>query len=444
MALEKNKFGKKFNWGVSVAAYQIEGAHNIDGKGPSIWDTFTNTKGNTFQNENANHTTNFYYLYEHDLQIIKHLGIPNFRFSISWSRIFPDGTGRVNKAGVDYYNKLINRCLELEITPWVTLYHWDLPQALENKGGWTNREILNWFGDYVTFCVNTFGDRVKNWFILNEPMVFTGAGYFLGLHAPGKKGLTNFIPAMHHTALAQALGGKIIKSLKPKLNVGTSFSCSHIDPATDSEEDKLAAKRVDAILNRLFLEPSLGLGYPIAEVRMLRKVYDYMHANDYADLKFDFDFIGIQNYTREIVTHSYLTPFLQAKLVKAADRGVHHTQMGWEVHPQAINKLLHKFNAYEGVKKIIVSENGAAFPDVVSNNRVHDKHRVEYLQSHIKQVLKAKKQGVKVKGYFVWTLTDNFEWAEGYHPKFGLVHVNFETQQRIIKDSGLWYKNFLS
>jgi len=441
--MDKLAFGEDFAWGVSTAAYQIEGAHNQYGKGESIWDQFVNKKGKILNNDKGTVSCDFYNRFEGDLALMRAMNIPNFRFSISWSRIFPDGTNYPNQTGIDFYNRLIDQCLELNIQPWITLYHWDLPLALEKLGGWTNRDIIFWFGQYVSFCVSTFGDRVKNWMVLNEPMVFTGAGYFLGVHAPGKKGLSNFLAATHHAALCQAEGGRIIKSLRNDLSVGTTFSCSYIQPSSDKEKDIQAAKRMDTLLNRTFIEPLLGLGYPDKDLKTLRRIENYMKADDENKLKFDMDFIGIQNYTQEIVSHSYFTPFLKAKIIKADKRNVERTVMNWEVYPESIYQMLKKFSSYNGVKKIIVTENGAAFKDEVINGEVHDTRRKEYLQKYIAEVLRAKQEGINVQGYFVWSFTDNFEWAEGFLPRFGLVYINYETQKRIIKDSGKWYKSFL-
>lgn len=440
--LTKHNFGNNFKWGTAVSAYQIEGAHDHHDKGPSIWDIFSSKKKNIISGHNGNIACNFYHSFSEDLCLMKSMNIKNFRFSISWPRLMPDGI-HINPQGVSFYSKLIDTCLELGIEPWVTIYHWDLPHELEKKRGWTNREILNWFSNYVQLCAKYFGDRVKYWIVLNEPMVFTGAGYFLGIHAPGRKGLKNFIPAMHHTALCQAEGGRILKDMLPSCEVGTTFSCSHIDPLSLKEKDVKAAARIDALLNRLFIEPSLGLGYPLEELKALKGVEKYFFSNDETKLKFDFDFIGIQNYTREIVKYSMFTPYLQASIVTAIQRNVKVTTTKWEVYPPGIYHLLKKFNAYPGVKKIIITENGAAFPDRLENGEINDQQRLTYLQDYITQVHKAKSEGVKVEGYFVWSFMDNFEWAEGYHPRFGLVYVDFDTQERRVKRSGQWYSEFL-
>jgi beta-glucosidase len=374
---------------------------------------------------------------------MQYLGIKNFRFSLAWSRLFPGGVGKPSEQGVDFYDRLIDFCLELNIRPWVTLYHWDLPQALEDRGGWTNRDMLDWFEHYVQFCVQKFSDRVKDWMVLNEPVVFTGAGYFLGLHAPGKKGLGNFLPAMHHAVLCQALGGGIIKSWNRFLQVGTTFSCSHIDPVDQSKLSLEAAGRVDALMNRLFIEPLLGLGYPLEDLKILQQVEKYMRPGDVKAMQFDMDFIGLQNYTREVVQHSSVMPYMNARLVKASQRPVERTQMDWEIYPLGIYKVLKRFNSYKEIKKIIITENGAAFDDKVIKGRVEDDNRIRFFQKYLEQVLRAKREGVKVEGYFAWSFTDNFEWAEGYRPRFGLVYIDYPTQKRIVKASGFWWKEFL-
>jgi beta-glucosidase len=439
----KDLFGDDFAWGVSAAALQTEGSCSADGKGVSIWDTFSAQKGKILNGDKPTYACEFYEHYERDIDLVKELNIPNFRFSIAWTRILPNGEGEVNQAGIDHYHKVIDYCLQQGIEPWITIYHWDLPQALEVKGGWTNRNIVDWFKAFVTVCIENFGSKVKNWIVMNEPAVFTGAGYFLGIHAPGRRGLRNFLPAVHHAVLSIVAGAKIIRNLLPDANIGTTFSCSHIEPYSDKPRDIEAAKRADVLINRLYIEPILGLGYPTNEIKALKGIYKYHLPGDEDNLSFDFDYIGIQNYTREIVKYSFFTPYIGASLVKAENRNVELTAMKWEVYPPAIYNILKKYDAYPQIKKILLTENGAAFPDEVVNGQVNDVKRITYLQTHLQQVLKAKQEGCKVSGYFVWTLTDNFEWAEGYHPRFGLIYVNFDTQQRIIKGSGRWYADFL-
>ncbi len=441
--LRPHDFGSDFVWGVSTAAYQIEGAHDIYDKGASIWDRFVSKKGTIFQGQDGRISCDFYHRYKEDILLMKAMNISHFRFSLSWARIFPDGIGKVSEEGIAFYNRVIDFCLECAITPWITLYHWDLPQVLEEKGGWTNRDILGWFETYIKLCAERFGDRVKQWIVLNEPMVFTGAGYFLGVHAPGRKGLKNFLPAVHHAVLCQALGGRILRKTIPEASIGSTFSCSQITPFSDRSKDIRAAQKADALLNRLFIEPSLGMGYPTESVPILKRIEKYQKPEDLENSSFDFDFIGIQNYTREVVRHSYTVPYLRAKIVKATRRKVKTTLMDWEVYPPSIYAMIAKFNAYTGIKKILVTENGASFEDQVRNGEIADRARTEYLQAHLEQIHKAQNDGLKVSGYFVWTLTDNFEWAEGYRPRFGLVHVEFTSQKRTLKASGKWYGYFL-
>jgi beta-glucosidase len=441
--LHKQLFGDHFIWGVSTAAFQMEGAANLDGKGVSIWDAFTKKKGKILNGDNADVACDFYHRYKEDIDLIHQLNIPNFRFSISWTRVLPNGDGEVNPMGILFYNNVINYCIEKGIEPWITIYHWDLPQIFEDKGGWTNRQIVNWFSYFVEVCARNFGDRVKNWMVINEPAVFTGAGYFFGIHAPGRIGIKSYLQAVHHAVLSMVAGAKKLRAMVPDAKIGTTFSCSHIEPYSNKTRDINAAKRADAFINRLFIEPILGLGYPVQEVPVLKGIEKIKQPGDDENMRFDFDFIGLQNYTREIVKCSYFTPYVFAKLVKAENRNVELTTMRWEVYPPAIYEVIKKFNAYGNIKEIYITENGSAFEDSLNNGMVDDQKRLKFLKDNLQQVLKAKTEGYKVNGYFVWTLTDNFEWAEGYQARFGLVYIDFKTQQRVIKSSGKWYAEFL-
>jgi beta-glucosidase len=443
MGFCKNDFGTEFRWGVASSAYQVEGAHDKDGKGKSVWDVFANSRGKIYRDQNGNNACDFFHRYTADLELMNRMNIRNYRFSLAWSRIMPSGTKPVNKAGIDFYNRVTDKCLELGIEPWITLYHWDLPYELEKKGGWTNRDIIGWFGEYAECCAKHFGDRVKHWMILNEPIVYTGAGYFLGQHAPGRKGLNSFLASIHHAAMCQAEGGRRLRSLQPGAKIGTTFSCSLIEPAGNDERDIRAALRVDALTNRLFVEPLAGLGYPVSDLKFLRRLEPFIKDGDEAALAFNMDFIGIQNYTREIVKRSVFMPLIRAKIIKASKRNVELTEMNWEVYPASIYHMLIRFSRYRAFKEIFVTENGAAFPDQVIDGRVKDDQRKAFLEQCIGQVLKAKKEGVNVNGYFAWCFTDNFEWAEGYRPRFGLVYIDFESQERIVKESGAWYSKFL-
>jgi len=446
---DRHAFGPDFTWGTATAAYQIEGAVDRDGRTPSVWDIFSKQKGKIKTGETADFACEFYDRYESDLLLHKELGFNAFRFSLSWSRILPDGVGpqsggRINEAGIAFYDRLIDHCLSLGITPWITLYHWDLPHALEQKGGWPNRQIVDWFAEFTNICTLAFGHKVKHWIILNEPLAFSVLGYFTGQHAPGRRSFRNLLPAIHHTALVQAEGGRIVRQNVPDALVGTTFSCSPIDPFTP--RDQAAATRVDALLNRLFIEPALGMGYPTRELPFLSGIAKKVaKPGDMERLAFDFDFIGIQHYFRAVVEQSYFMPYLWAKDVSPLRRNVQTiTEMGWEVNPETMYRIIHQFGQYEGVKQIYITESGAAFYDTVQQGMVHDPARVSYHQDYLKSTLRAKQEGFPVAGYFVWTFLDNFEWAEGYRPRFGLVYVDFRTQKRIIKSSGRWFQQFLN
>ncbi len=446
----KADFGADFVWGTATAAYQIEGAVDRDGRTPTIWDTFSHQKGKIKTGEHADCACEFYDRFEEDLHLHKALGLSAFRFSLAWTRILPDGVGpawggRINEAGLRFYDRLIDHCLALELTPWITLYHWDLPQVLENKGGWVNRQIVTWFGDFVDVCTKAFGHKVKHWIILNEPLAFSVLGYFTGQHAPGRRGFWNLLPAIHHTALAQAEGGRITRQNVLNALVGTTFSCSPVQPFTSAARDIAAAARVDALLNRLFLEPALGMGYPTQELTFLSRIAKKVaKGNDMERLAFQFDFVGIQHYFRAVVEHSLLLPALWARQISPLQRQIATiTEMGWEVYPESMYQIIRQFSEYPNIPRLYISESGAAFYDTVQQGGVHDPARVAYHEQYLAQVLQAKQAGMPVDGYFVWTFLDNFEWAEGYRPRFGLVYVDFRTQQRIVKTSGRWFQALL-
>ncbi len=436
----KSDFGDDFYWGVATSAYQIEGAVDIEGKGESIWDRFTSRQSHVKDGSNGKEAVDFYHRYESDLRLLKKLNFENFRFSFSWSRILPDGTGKINEKGIDFYNRVIDTCLNLDITPWATLYHWDLPQKLEDKGGWTNRDILGWFSEYTDLCTRKFGDRVRHWMVLNEPAGFTALGYLSGMHAPNHMGISKFLASVHYACLCQAEGGRIIRQNLKDSHIGTTFSCSYTEPYKLNENHHLAAKRLDVVLNRLFIEPSLGMGYPYQELPFLKKIEKYIQPGDSEKLKYEFDFIGIQNYFR-IISRPSLIPYIWANRVKPeADSEL--TEMGWEVAPEGMYKIIKQFAKYP-VKEIIVTENGAAFHDQLITGRVHDQQRIDFYKRYLQSILRAKNEGANVKGYFAWTFIDNFEWSEGYRPRFGLVYNDFKTQERTVKDSGYWFRDFL-
>ena len=444
--LYRADFGADFVWGTATAAFQIEGATNTDGRGASVWDTFSLKRGAIKTGDNALIACDFYNRYVADIALNKAMGFTAFRFSISWSRVLPQGTGRVNEAGLAFYDRVIDECIRQGQTPWITLFHWDLPQALEDRGGWTNWGVLDWFAGYVTLIVKAFGHKVKHWFVLNEPSAFTILGYLVGMHAPGRRSFMSIPAVIHHAALAQADGGRIIREHVPGAIIGTTFSCSPVEPISPLKRDVQAAQRANALLNRLFIEPALGLGYPVQELPFLKLIDKrFARPGDRERLAFNFDLIGLQHYFRVVVEHSVLVPYLWARDVSPNRRSVEAvTEMGWEVHPASMLQILRQFSLYDGSHKLVVAESGAAFYDRVEEGQVVDTARMAYHVQCLQQVRQAKAEGIDLAGYFVWTLLDNFEWAEGYRPRFGLVHVDHRTQQRIIKQSGHWFRQFLA
>jgi beta-glucosidase len=440
---KRSDFGKDFVWGTASAAYQIEGGWNEDGKGESIWDHFVHHTHKIKTRETADVADDFYHRYASDIELMHKMHIPASRFSIGWSRVIPQGTGQVNQKGIDFYNRVIDKCLKENVEPYVTCYHWDLPQALQEKGGWANRDVIKWFEDYVEVCAKNFGDRVKNWMVFNEPMAFTALGYLVGIHAPGKFGYRSFFSAVHHTVMSHGAAGRVLRNLVKNGNIGTTFSCGVVDAWKDKAINKKAAVRADVLINRLFIEPVLGMGYAIKDLPALKHVEKYMKPEDEKMMAFDFDFIGVQNYSREVVKYLGLVPMLHAINIPSKKLGHPVTEMGWEVYPEGIYLIIKQFAAYKGVKKIMVTENGVAFKDEVVNGEIHDPQRIQFLKDYLRNVLKAKREGINVGGYFIWSFTDNFEWAEGYRPKFGIVGVDFKTEQRIVKDSGKWFSEFL-
>ena len=442
--MKASDFGVDFEWGVATAAAQIEGAALEFGKGQSIWDVFSNRSGKIKKGHKLDLACDFYHRYKEDIALVKLMGFQVFRFSIAWSRILPRGRGAVNQHGITFYHNVIDACLMNGIIPYITIYHWDLPQGLEDEGGWTSFSINAAFNAFVNICALEYGDKVKNWIVLNEPFGFTSLGYMLGIHAPGKTGLSNFFPAVLHTALAQAEGGKILRSEVSNANIGTTYSCSEILPYTQSENDILAAKRVDCLMNRLFVEPAQGLGFPTSDWDLLEKFqmeYGTWRLND--RMRFDFDFVGLQNYFPLTVKYNAFIPVIQAWEVKAKSRKKPHTAMGWEINADSFYNIIKQFGAYPNIKNIMITENGAAYHDKFTNGKILDEERIAYFNLYLGALLKAKNDGVNITGYMAWTLLDNFEWAEGFTTRFGLVYNDFKTQKRTIKNSGYWWQEFL-
>lgn len=450
--MNRSDFGHEFRWGVATSALQIEGGVNEDGRGPSIWDTFAHTRRGLLRRsspirngDNADIACDHYHLFREDVDLLASLNLDAYRFSISWPRVLPTGTGTVNPRGIAFYHRLLDALAERGITPFVTLYHWDLPQALEERGGWTNREIVGWFAEFARTCVREFGDRVRHWILLNEGITFTGLGHFFGTHAPGRRRLRNFFPAVHHCLLAQAEAGRAIKEIRPEAEVGTSIAVAVAHPLSDSERDRAAARRVSALC-RAFVDPAVGRGYPVDDLPLLGRIdLRVAEPGDMERIRFPLDFLGINHYFRVVVRHNALVPHLRFSRANRADGEAELTANGWEVHPPGMYEALQEFGAYPEIPAIYVTENGAAYADDVGpDGRVNDRDRTDYLRRYLAEVLRARRDGIDVRGYFVWSLLDCFEWDCGYDHRFGLVHVDRATRERTLKASGRWYRDFLA
>lgn len=436
--MELRELGEDFVWGVATASYQIEGSVDADGKGPSIWDTFTHRPGTIADGTTGDEATDSYRRYPEDIDLAASMGFDAYRFSLSWPRIQPDGR-RLNQKGLDHYRRVIESCLAAGVEPWVTLYHWDLPQALEDEGGWANRDIVQIFADYVGVVGEALGDLVTHWMIFNEALSFTMLGYMLGEHAPGRRGLGGFLPAVHHSNLATAAGAQSLRAVSPGAVVGTT---AYLTAALgDGPGPRLAARAqraANALLNRTFLEPGLGMGYPQKDAPLLRMMHRYIREGDLEACEVDLDFLGVQYYTRLRAPFRPI-PGLWTIPEFGDDPALDKTSMGWEIRPEGLGMVLDMVHAYDRYPRIVVTEGGASFDDVLRAGRVHDSARIAYYRLHLAEVLAARQRGVPVDGYFCWSLMDNFEWAAGLEPRFGLVYVDYETQERTIKDSGFWF-----
>lgn len=397
LLLNTYDFGDNFLWGMSSSDYPI--TKKID---DSI---FLNSKHQFSTNDVSFYKTELE-KYKQDIDLIKHLGISNFKFSLSWSRLLPDGIGKINNEAINFYHDILDICKENEVEPFVTLYDSILPIALENKGGWSNREILDWFENYITICVNAFKGKINYWIVLSEPSVFTGAGHFLGIYSTGKRGSANFLSALHHALLCQAIGFKTIKKIAVDLQVGTFFSCHYIVSNTYSDKDLKAVERVDALLNRTFIEPSLGLGYPIKIVPFLKNISKYSVVGDDNLIKVDFDFIGLQNCTREIISHDAFIPYLNAKIIKYNKIRIKENHLSYTIYQELIYLIIKKYSKYEGVKKIFLVEN-MTFPfEEVDIHTTITTQKANNIKSFLDQMLNAKQTGCKVNGYFVSRLKE--------------------------------------
>ena len=445
-------FPPDFVFGTATAAYQIEGAVHVGGRGPSIWDEFSHRRGKIFQNQNGDVACDHYHRYPQDIALMQELSVNAYRMSLSWTRIIPEGNGQVNQAGLDHYRRELDALLEAGITPYITLYHWDFPLALQKRyGGFQSRQAAYDFATYADVVARNLGDRIKHFITLNEPWDHAALGYFMGKHAPGYRRPWSFWKVIHNQLLGHALGMERIREACPDASVGISTSLTPLHAASDRDRDHRAAAVANEFLNLITLDPLLRGQYPEDLSRRLRLFAPVIEDADMTRINARLDFLGINNYQREFARHSWRVPFLNAWIIggtQGADRdrvknGAEHTSMGWEVYPEAIYEVLKWLQDDYGNPTVMITENGAAFEDEVVRGRVHDPRRIAYLDAYMGQVKRAMDEGAHVNGYFVWTLLDNFEWATGFSKRFGLIHVDHTTQQRIIKDSGLWIADLI-
>ena len=438
-------FPKNFFWGMATAAYQIEGSWKEDGKGESIWDRFAHTLGKIKNGDTGDVACHSYHRWQEDIALLRSMNLNSYRFSISWPRIQPSGSGPVNPKGVDYYSRLVDALLEARIRPFVTLYHWDLPQALEDAGGWPDRDTASHFADYVELIAGILGDRVSDWMLFNAPAAFTYRGYLQGELAPGRENIVDFLRATHTVNLAQGAGFRALKATRPWARVGTALSMSACEPATASEENKLAAERAHAITNLWFLEPALHGRYPAA-FTFFPETAMRIKSGDLDKMKAPLDFIGINLYYRTIASaptaierFSHAQQWLFPVKMVGGEQG-RKTDMGWEVWPQALYDTVMRITRDFNRPVIEITESGCSYNDGPdAGGMIRDTRRIEYHRQYLQAVAHAIADGADVRGYHAWSLMDNFEWAEGFSQRFGLTYVDFRTQQRTIKESGRWY-----
>ncbi len=445
------EFPTGFVWGAATASFQIEGATTVDGRTDSIWDEFCRRPGAVANGDTGEPAADHYHRYAEDVELMASLGLGAYRFSVAWPRVRPDG-GAVNEAGLDFYDRLVDRLLAAGIAPWVTLYHWDLPQALEEAGGWTYRDTAFRFADYASSVAGRLGDRVAGWNTLNEPWCSAFVGYGSGRHAPGVTSPAAAVAAVHHLLLGHGLAMERLRAEAPGAPAGITLNLFPVSAASTAAADVEAARRVDGLQNRVFLDPVLRGGYP-ADVLTDLAPYGLpalVREGDLAVIATPVDLLGVNYYRALLVAAPVLRSAAPSEWVGAEDvrflpSGRPRTEMGWEVQPEGLTELLLRLDAEYPRLPLYVTENGAAYPDSVGpDGKVRDPSRQAFLEGHLRAAHAAVAAGVDLRGYFCWSLLDNLEWAEGYAKRFGLVHVDFETQRRTVKESARWYSGVVA
>lgn len=437
---DRVQFPRDFVWGAATSSYQIEGAVHEGGRGESIWDRFSHTPGKTANGDTGDVATDHYHRWRDDIGIMQELGLPAYRLSTAWPRILPDGRGQVNRAGLDFYDRLVEGLLESGVEPWITLFHWDLPQVLDDRGGWTNRDTIDAFAGYADAITRCVGDRVKNWITINEPWVVAFLGHYFGVMAPGRKSLKEALQVAHALLVAHGRATDVIRANVRDSNLGITLNLSHVYPVTDSQADLEAAYKVDGFANRWFLDPVMKGAYPQDMLDVFGDSAPEVAPGDLDLITRPTDFLGINSYNPQYARADPDSPF-GANVV---DRDGERTAMGWIVEPQGFEDLLVRVQQEYDPPAIYVTENGAAYIDPPPlNGEVADPQRISYLQRHLLAAHRAMEQGVRLQGYFAWSLLDNFEWSYGYDKRFGITHVDFETGERTIKDSGRFFSHVI-
>lgn len=430
------RFPKDFVWGAATSAFQVEGAAADDGRAPSIWDTFCRQPGAIQDGSNGDVGCDHYHRLDGDLDLMRELGLPAYRFSCAWSRVQPEGRGAWNEKGLGFYDRLVDGLLERGIAPYLTLYHWDLPQALQDRGGWVARDTALRFVDYAEAMGRRYGDRVASITTHNEPWVVATLGHEQGIFAPGLRDRRAAAQVSHHLLLSHGLALRALRAAGVRSPLGIVLNQAPIEPATDSDADRARARLEDGLLVRWYADPLLRGAYPEDVLRHLGADAPQVQGGDLDVIRTPMDFLGLNYYTRNIV---------HADRPSTPPAGAELTDMGWEVYPQGLTHLLVRLHREYDAPPLVVTENGAAFADRPDGaGRVHDAARTSYLERHIAAVRDAMDQGADVRGYFVWSLFDNFEWAFGYSKRFGIVHVDYASGRRTPKDSARWYRDFIA
>ena len=441
--MKKVSFPKEFLWGAATAAYQIEGAWNEDGKGESVWDIYCHTPGIVMNGDTGDVAIDHYHRYREDVAIMKEMGLQGYRFSLSWPRIIPEGAGDVNQKGLDFYNNLIDEILDARIEPIITLYHWDFPKVLSDKGGWHDRSSAGWFTEYAKVCFQSFGDRVKHWITFNEPWVDAYAPVFM-LGKPTREGMAGATRISHHQLLSHAKTVEAYRKLGQGGKIGITLNLSPAYPSTESTQNREAVKRFDGFMNRWFLGPALKGAYPEDMLAFYREKLDApdIQRGDMELMKNNpADFLGVNYYSRSIVKGSDQESVLELEIVENRDE---NWATNGEVFPQGIYDLLIRLDRDYDHPLMYITENGASFGgDEIVDGKIKDDRRQSYLEGHLEAASRAISHGVNLQRYYVWSLFDNFEWIFGYGRRFGLIYVDYETQERIWKDSALWYKDVI-